>query len=474
MCFVDFRKAFDHVWRTGLFYKLLNLNIDSNIIKIIRNMYSKTKQYLNFKHAVSEMFKTFKGVRQGCILSPKLFDLFINDIPTIFDSGCDPVIIDTEILSCIMYADDLVLMSKTKRGLQNCINKLYKYSCKWKLEVNLNKTKVIVFQNNTKKDSSQFFFGNSEIEKCQHYKYLGTIITHTGNFKLNEVNLKKKGLRAAYIIAQNLNQVKPSLYLDIFHKIVEPILTYNGEITMAYIPKKWDLAKFKEKLWEQGRELNKVLLSSIRQALGVHKKICNIALLAETGNYPIIFNIYINIFKYWIRLNSSPSNLLKAATKMNSLANKKGKHSWMRIVVYLVKLSGINPEEITLKPEKHPNMIKIFKSKLLEEFHNWWTSKAVPTGHSKLDFYYDLKKTFCFQKYLDNVPKELRKYVTKLRLSGHYLPIEVLRYKKIERKKRYCNICNSLQTGDESHYLVILYKLKNKTIENKFSFKHKK
>ena len=53
-----------------------------------------------------------------------MFKLFIADIPSIFDGSCDPVTLNNKLISCLMYADDLVLMSTTKAGLQNCLNAL--------------------------------------------------------------------------------------------------------------------------------------------------------------------------------------------------------------------------------------------------------------------------------------------------------------------------------------------------------------
>ena len=63
-CFVDFQKAFDSVWREGLFYKLIKSGMDLNLIKLIRNMYKKTTQCLKINNRKYEEFRTGKGVRQ--------------------------------------------------------------------------------------------------------------------------------------------------------------------------------------------------------------------------------------------------------------------------------------------------------------------------------------------------------------------------------------------------------------------------
>ena len=74
----------------------------------------------------------------------------------------------------------------------------------------------------------------------------------------------------------------------------------------------------------------------------------------------------------------------------------------------------------------------------------------------KLDFYYQYKKSFKFEQYLDTLPLHIRKYTTKIRTSSHIFPIETLRYKKpkIEAHDRKCNICANDEVGDEHHYLL--------------------
>ena len=70
-----------------------------------------------------------------------------------------------------------------------------------------------------------------------------------------------------------------------------------------------------------------------------------------------------------------------------------------------------------------------------------------------MSFYYDLKKNFQFEKYLDNVARCDRKAITKLRLSCHALPIEQMRYQKVDKAERKCSICSVEEVGDEWHYL---------------------
>ena len=76
---------------------------------------------------------------------PLLFNLYVNDLPFCLSRNQDPVAIGKYVTNVLMYADDLVLMSASKEGLQKCLDYLNIYCKKWKLKVNTDKTKILIF-----------------------------------------------------------------------------------------------------------------------------------------------------------------------------------------------------------------------------------------------------------------------------------------------------------------------------------------
>ena len=82
--FVDFRKAFDYVWRMGLWRKLQKYEIKGKCFKIIFNLYRNIKSCVEFNKKRSEFFPCLTGVRQGENLSPFLFPIVLNDIDDFF------------------------------------------------------------------------------------------------------------------------------------------------------------------------------------------------------------------------------------------------------------------------------------------------------------------------------------------------------------------------------------------------------
>ena len=78
--FIDYKKAFDRVWHGGLFAVLQRYGVRQKLINIMRDLYSKAKSCIRLNNNFTEWFETTIGVRQGCLLSPDLFNLFLENI----------------------------------------------------------------------------------------------------------------------------------------------------------------------------------------------------------------------------------------------------------------------------------------------------------------------------------------------------------------------------------------------------------
>ena len=97
----------------------------------------------------SEYFKTNIGGRQGDSISPTLFNIFVNDLSFIFESDESyPLKLIHSRIGSLLFADDLLILSESKEGLQNSLNKLSKFCDNWQLTLNIKKTKTMIFQQN--------------------------------------------------------------------------------------------------------------------------------------------------------------------------------------------------------------------------------------------------------------------------------------------------------------------------------------
>ena len=206
---MDFSKAFDSIDHTLLWKKLAKMNISQQMLEMLQSIYSTAVSCV--KLSVSESFPCQKGVRQGCNLSPLLFNLFTADLQKELrknESGVE--LHDSVFLDLLMYADDIFLISSSAVGLRKHLHTLQEYSTKWKLDVNTDKTKVCVFGRDT--DCQAFTWKNSTIDKVKSYKYLGVWLSKNAKFnKAREYlsNQAKKTSFALLTILRRLNHPPP-------------------------------------------------------------------------------------------------------------------------------------------------------------------------------------------------------------------------------------------------------------------------
>ena len=229
-CFVDLSKAFDTVWGTGLLVKLLRHEVGGKFYGVIKAMHEQVKSCVKTSSGFSQLLECTLGVKQGEVLSPILFYLYINDLPDIFGSECDPVEINKHTLNTFMYADDIILLSKSKQGLQNCLN-----NCtKWKL--NTLKSKIIVFNKTRRMSHTIFKYGKSNVECVKSYKHLGIEFLIADNFTEAKCVLRKKAKKSTFILKSFINNqhLSPTVTLSMFKKLIVPIRTYGSEIWGAY------------------------------------------------------------------------------------------------------------------------------------------------------------------------------------------------------------------------------------------------
>lgn len=264
-------------------YKLLKNNIGCKFYEIIDNMYSLCQSAIKVNNEYSQFFNLERGVKQGDSQSPSLFNCYINDLHKIFDKSCDPLKLEDSFIYSLSFADDLVLVSSTHKGLQTALNQLEAYCNDWQLTVNVKKTKVMVFQNKYNNEPS-FYYKNQVILETSEYNFLGNIIDFKGKCERSIQELTKKGLKALFALKSsfsNFQSLPVNLSCKLFDLLIRPILLYNCEIWFMeeYLP----IIRAKDRANRNGNICDDLTLADISSFEKMHSRYCKSILGLKNG-----------------------------------------------------------------------------------------------------------------------------------------------------------------------------------------------
>ena len=448
-CFVDFSKAFDSVPRNILIKKIQHRGIDGKILEIIKTLYLEDTASIKIGNSYSPPFKTNRGVRQGCVLSPLLFILFLSDFQDHLDKCVDNVKLDKNtMISCIMWADDILIFSESKEGLQQKLNILHEYSEANELTVNKTKTKCMVFNKTGRLlKKFKFHYNNTLLENVRTYKYLGFLVTPSGEIHSGLKDLRNRAMKALAKLRQTLGTFfRHSIYntIHLYTYVIRPILLYCSDF--------WGCLK-----QPKNNPIERFHSLFCKQLLDVRKQTNNDAVLQEIGLLPISINVTKIAIRNWERIQAGKANILLTSSHFDAY-----KHNlpWASNIKQIFARNGLlETYLLKIKDPKLPfdkSMADILLERLINQYNQ--SSFSSFQNSNKLRIFNQLKKKTGTERYLTeiNISKH-RAALTRLRLSSHSLEIEVGRYNKTEPQNRLCRYCKDMgnrEVENETHFLI--------------------
>ena len=440
--FVDYSKAFDFVVHDNLWYKLLKLGLRGKIIHILRSMYScmKTKVFNNCEK--SEPFECKLGVRQGECLSPFLFAMYVNDLESHLCSPDAGITIDDVRFLLLLYADDLVIFSESPDALQLQINKMYEYCHRWKLRINAEKSKIVVFKKGNQPVPEQWSYGNETIPVCTRIPYLGLLFSSNGLFSKTQSTLAEQANKAVFHLHRVLVRFKRlplSAILDLFDKLVTPILCYGCEL--------WG--------FHTSPDIERVHLSFCKRILCVKKSSQNDFVYGLLGRYPMQITRHCRIISYWLKIVSGNKPLYvnhvyqSAVTRMTNTPSR----NWAYDVKQLLCTSGFGDVWYNQGVSDPESFIKAFKCRLCDMFNQTWSGRLYQSPRAR--FFRSIIDEHTFHTQLDMIQILTHRVAfARLVTSSHRLKVETGRWTRpvTPVEERLCDQCQKLD--DEYHFLL--------------------
>ena len=144
--FIDYAKAFDCVDQNKLWKILKEMGIPDHLTWLLRNLYTGQEATVRTGHGTADWFQIGKGVRQGCVLSPCLFNLYVEYIMR--NAGLEEAQAGIKVaarnINNLRYADDTTLMAESEEELKSLLMKVKEESEKLGLKLNIQKTKIMI------------------------------------------------------------------------------------------------------------------------------------------------------------------------------------------------------------------------------------------------------------------------------------------------------------------------------------------
>ena len=215
---------------------MAKMGFPSHIIELIKNLYHDQEATVRTSNGNTEWFGIGRGVRQGCILSPNLFNIYSEDIMRNALEGFNGGVKFGGKKITNRYADDTTLVCSSRKELMDLLNRIKQASEEKDLLLNTKKTKIMVVDRDD--NNTDFTIAGNKIEVVNRFEYLGSIITTKGE-STTEI---RRRMAMARSTVQNMSHIWKSRGLSLSLK-VRLLQATNSFSIATYGSESWAMTK---------------------------------------------------------------------------------------------------------------------------------------------------------------------------------------------------------------------------------------
>ena len=239
VAFLDVRKAFDTVWHEGLLVKLMNKGIKGHLWHLINSWYTASSGCVLWNGQRSQPFTLLQGVRQGGVLSPFLYCLYVDELLDQLSASKIGASISDIYCGAPMYADDLALVAGSQGALQSLLDMVDRYARKWRYSLNSSKSVIMVFGEATRtrereRCQREFRLGEEEVLEVDEQHHLG-ILRSVSSSTIARTNGRAAACRSAFYsfnsVGSRFGSLHPLTSLKLYRAVCLPILLYGSELS---------------------------------------------------------------------------------------------------------------------------------------------------------------------------------------------------------------------------------------------------
>ena len=229
--FIDYSKAFDSVIHSKLLEVMTKMAFPKHLISLIASLYQDQKATIRWNNENCAPFNIQKGVRQGCILSPHLFNIYTEQIMREADIDGMGINIGGRDITNLRYADDTALLSDSLTSMKRILYRVDTAGKQAGLQLNAKKTKVMHIPDKKPTETSIIKINGTNLENVENFKYLGSTKTADGTCRkdiITRIGMAKQRMVQLNNIWKD-RSIPTQLKMKILQCLVWPIMLYGCE-----------------------------------------------------------------------------------------------------------------------------------------------------------------------------------------------------------------------------------------------------
>ena len=321
VAFLDASKAFDKINHWILFKKLIARRVPIYLVKVLCFWYQNQSMYIKWGSTFSGKFHVTNGVRQGGVLSPLLFNVYVNELSDCLNKSGIGGSMNGTVINHMLYADDICIISLSSAGLQQLLNICSGYSELHDLTFNAKKSMCMYFSTSMNKHCGcpVIYLGNSICVFVKEVKYLGVMIHSSMKTTIDVARQTRKFYLQANLLLRNFRHCSDQVKCVLFQ-------TY---CTNLYCCQLW-FNSTKSSLKKLSTSYNSVL----RRLLGISKPYSASKMFVSRGIPTFAELLRTSIYRFAQRIEHS-SNHIISATLLPLMHISSPIRKWWNCILYV-------------------------------------------------------------------------------------------------------------------------------------------
>ena len=308
IAFLDVTKAYDKAWADGIMYVMAQQGVQDSTWMTIKKLNEGLTAVAETKHGKTREIKMKDNIRQGGVLSVIMYAILMDEIAKrIKEKNIGIEIEKDNKIGCLLWMDDVVLISEKPEELQEMLNITNEIGTKYRIKFGEEKSKIMKIGRKAQKSNVKFSLGDMNLQECSKYKYLGVMLSGKRNLEEHLGEMKRK-VEAAFntIMAiagsSDLKNVEMKTIWTTLEACITPLMTYGME---AFLPTK-----------KESTQIKQLMDNTLKRVIMTPRSTPWEPVYIETGTIEVNSTILYNKLLYREKIKDGNNNLLKTLTQI--------------------------------------------------------------------------------------------------------------------------------------------------------------